>query len=113
MHAVAFVSLWAIEQRRTISTAMGSMLASAPGMYPRPRFPAPPDPRRTREYIYFGPCVAGGGFARGQDPPGAGPGPGALRLSLEHTAVRKTPSHGMPVPGPLSIFRQIGSLARP
>ena len=70
MHAVAFVSLWAIEQRRTISTAMGSMLASAPGMYPRPRFPAPPDPRRTREYIYFGPCVAGGGSPAAKTLPG-------------------------------------------
>ena len=73
--------------------------------------PRPPDPRRTREYTYFGPRVAGGTFSPAAQTSRGGPGAGALRLSLGHGG--EAPSHGTPVPGPLSTFRQIVRIARP
>ena len=91
VHAVAFVSLWAIEQRRTISTAMGSMLASAPGMYPRPRFPAPPTPGAHVNILILGPVLQGGLFRPRPRPPGAGPGPGHSDYRWD-TAARRPPT---------------------
>ena len=72
---------------------MGSTLASAPGMYPRLRFPAPPDPRRTREYTYFGPHVAGGTFSPATKTSRGGHGAGELRLSLGHGGEALSPRH--------------------
>ena len=74
-----------------MSTAMGSTLASAPGMYPRLRFPAPPTPGAHVNILILGPVSQGGLFRPRPRPPGAGTAPGHSDYRWD-TAARRTPT---------------------
>ena len=74
-----------------MSTAMGSTLASAPGMYPRLRFPAPPTPGAHVNILILGPMSQGGLFRPRPRPPGAGTAPGHSDYRWD-TAARRPPT---------------------
>ena len=58
---------------------------------PTPAVPRPPDPRRTREYTYFGPRVAGGTFSPATKTSRGGPGAGHSDYRWD-TAARRPPT---------------------